>query len=141
MSAHRPARAAYLSRGGPDASLAAVVYQGVFEGMSLSFGVLFWWCIRRKHLKITLTPSEARAAVIRFGTGDIAYLGAIGVAVLSAPASLLISGLVAVYYVFEQTPGRPADTRSGRRDNRISGDNDGQPPAQGVPGPGQYRAR
>jgi uncharacterized membrane protein len=135
--------AAYLSRGGADASLAAVVYQGVFEGMSLSFGVLFWWSIRHKHLKITLTPSAARAAVIRFGTGNIAYLGAIGVAVFSAPASLLISGLVAVYYVFEQTPARSADARPRRRDSRISGaDHDGQSPAQGRPtgGPGHVRS-
>jgi len=99
--------AAYLSHGGTSASLAAAVYQGVFEGMSLSFGTLFWWSIRRKHLKIDLTPSAARAAIIRFGTGNIAYLVAIGMAVLSAPASLLISGLVAVYYVFEHTPARP----------------------------------
>jgi len=99
--------AAYLSHGGADASLAAVVYQGVFEGMSLGFGTLFWWSIWRKHLKISLTPPAARAAIIRFGTGTIGYLAAIGIAVLSAPASLLISGLVAVYYIFEHTPARP----------------------------------
>jgi hypothetical protein len=40
--------------------------------MSLSFGTLFWWSIWRKHLKISLTPSAARAAIIRFGTGAIA---------------------------------------------------------------------
>jgi len=103
--------AAYLSHGGADASLAAVVFQSVFEGMSLSFGLLFWWSIRHEHLTIALTPAGARAAVIRFGVGNIAYLVAIAVAFLSAAASLLVSGLVAVYYVFEQTPARdPAGT-------------------------------
>jgi TMEM175 potassium channel family protein len=103
--------ASYLSRGGTDASLAAVVFQGVFEGMSLIFGLLFWWSIRHEHLKIALTPAGARAAIIRFGAGNIAYLVAIGIAFLSAPASLLLSGLVAGYYVFEQTPARgPATT-------------------------------
>jgi uncharacterized membrane protein len=103
--------ASYLSRGGTDASLAAVVFQGVFEGMSLTFGLLFWWSIRHEHLKIALTPAGARAAIIRFGAGNIAYLVAIGIAFLSAPASLLLSGLVAAYYVFEQTPARgPATT-------------------------------
>jgi len=103
--------AAYLSHGGADASLAAVVFQSVFEGMSLSFGLLFWWSIRHEHLRIALTPAGARAAVIRFGAGNIAYLVAIAVAFLSAAASLLVSGLVAVYYVFEQTPARdPAAT-------------------------------
>jgi len=103
--------AAYLSHGGADASLAAVVFQSVFEGMSLSFGLLFWWSIRHEHLRIALTPAGARAAVIRFGAGNIAYLVAIAVAFLSAAASLMVSGLVAVYYVFEQTPARdPAAT-------------------------------
>src|SRR5215813_474914 len=37
--------ASYLGKGGVDAWLAAVVFQGVFEGMSLSFGLLFWWSI------------------------------------------------------------------------------------------------
>ena len=45
-----------------------------------------------------------RAAVLRFGLGSIAYLVAIGVAFVSAPASLVIIVLVAVYYIFEQTP-------------------------------------
>jgi uncharacterized membrane protein len=98
--------AAYLTAGGTDAALAAVVYQGVFEGMSLAFGLLFWWSVRHEHLKIALPPEGARAAVVRFGAGNAGYLAAIGIAFLSAPASLLVSGLVAAYYVFEQTPGR-----------------------------------
>jgi uncharacterized membrane protein len=130
--------AAYLDRGGADASLAAVVYLGIFEGMSLSFGALFYWSIWRKHLKIALTPPAARAASIRFGAGNLAYLVAIGVAVLSAPASLLISGLVAVYYIFEHTPARPAGAQPGY--SPIPGIGGRQPPADAVPGPDEYRA-
>src|ERR1022692_3867111 len=44
--------AAYLKSGGHDASLAAAIFQGVFEGMSISFGVLFWWSIRHEHMKV-----------------------------------------------------------------------------------------
>jgi uncharacterized membrane protein len=113
--------AAYLSQGGADASLAAAIYQGVFEGMSLSFGVLFWWSIRHEHLKTALTPAAARTAYIRFCAGNFAYLVAIAVAVLSAPASLLVSGLVAVYYVFEHTPGRAAASRAGLGNSPIPG--------------------
>jgi TMEM175 potassium channel family protein len=98
--------AAYLSLGGADASLAAVVFQGIFEGMSVSFGALFWWSIRHEHLKVVLSAAGARSAVIRFGVGNVAYIAAIGIAFLSAPASLLVSALVAAYYVFEQTPAR-----------------------------------
>jgi uncharacterized membrane protein len=100
--------AAYLRDGGADASLAAAIFQGVFEGMSISFCVMFWWSIRRKLLKVALTPAAARPALIRFGIGNIAYIAAIGIAFLNPLASLLLSGLVAVYYMFEQTPATAA---------------------------------
>jgi uncharacterized membrane protein len=110
--------AAYLKAGGFNASVAAAIYQGVFEGMSLSFGILFWWSIRHEHLKIALTPAAARSAMIRFGIGNVAYIAAIGVAFRSAPASLAISALVAVYYMFEQTPARrPAPAVHGEPGN------------------------
>jgi uncharacterized membrane protein len=96
----------YLRLPGPDASLAAAIYQGVFLGMSLSFGALFWWSIHRSHLKVPLSGARARAALIRFTSGTIVYGAAIGIAYLSAPASLLVSGLLAVYYMFEQTPAQ-----------------------------------
>jgi len=114
--------AAYLGRGGADASLAAAVFQGVFEGMSLSFGLVFWWSIRREHLKIALTPAGARPAIIRFGVGNVAYAAAIGIAFLNAPASLLVSALVAGYYVVEHTPSlNPgANTTSERYHDRDS---------------------
>ena len=35
---------------------------------------------------------------------NVVYLAAIGVAFVSATASLVVSGLVAVYYIFEHTP-------------------------------------
>ena len=98
--------AAYLRDGGADASLAAAIYQGVFLGMSLTFGWLFWWSITHEHMAIPLTGTAAHKALVRFAIGNLAYAAAIGVAYLSAPVSLLVSMLVAVYYVFEQTPGR-----------------------------------
>jgi TMEM175 potassium channel family protein len=113
--------AAYLRTGGTDASLAAAIYQGVFLGMSAAFGGLLWWSVRKRHLTIPLTGAAARAALIRFTIGNLAYAAAIGVAYLSASASLLVSALVAVYYVFEQTPGREPAA-------------DGPAPAGGEPG-------
>jgi uncharacterized membrane protein len=105
---------AYLLAGRFDASVAAAIYEGVFEGMSLSFCIMFWWAIRREHLKIALTPAAARTATIRFGIGNIAYIAAIGVAFISPTAAFAISAVVAVYYVFEQTPGRgPAPAAQG----------------------------
>jgi len=98
--------AAYLRAGGGSASLAAALYQGVFEGMAVSFTLLFWWAIRRDHLQVPLTPGQARQATIRFGIGNLGYIIGIGIAFISPPASLALSGLVAVYYIFEQTPAR-----------------------------------
>jgi len=100
--------AAYLPHDHFDASVATAIYAGVLEGMSIAFGLLFWWAIRHEHLKIALTRSAARAATIRFGIGNVAYTTAIGVAFVSPVATLVICGLVAVYYMFEQTPTRRA---------------------------------
>ncbi|MGN6796115.1 MAG: TMEM175 family protein [Streptosporangiaceae bacterium] len=96
----------YLKDGGPDARVAAAIYEGVFVGMGVSFGILFWWTITHEHLKAPLPPGAVMSSVIRFGIGNIAYVAAVGIAFVSPASALLISGLVAVYYVFEQTPGR-----------------------------------
>jgi uncharacterized membrane protein len=115
--------AAYLRSGGADASLAAALYQGVFLGMSLAFGTLFWWSLRHKRLTVPLTGAAARTALIRFTIGNLAYAAAIGVAYLSAPASLLMSTLVGVYYIFEQTPViRPGQASAERETADPSGE-------------------
>ncbi|HEY0934421.1 MAG TPA: TMEM175 family protein [Trebonia sp.] len=93
----------YLREGGHDASLAAAIFQGVFVGMSMSFAGMFWWGIQRGHTKTAFTPASARRATIRFGIGNVAYLAAIGIAFFSATASLIVSGLVGLYYIFEHT--------------------------------------
>jgi uncharacterized membrane protein len=120
--------AAYLRRGGGDASLAAAVYQGIFLGMSLVFGTLLWWSIRHEYLTIPLTGTAAHAAITRFAIGNLAYAAAIGIAYLSAPASLVVSALVAVYYVFEQTPTsrRTRATGSPETDDSASADFTGE---------------
>jgi uncharacterized membrane protein len=105
--------AAYLTQGGQDAVLAAAIYQGVFVGMGLSFAGMFWWGIRRKRMKIAFTPEGARRATIRFSIGNVAYLAAIGIAFVSATASLVVSGLVGIYYIFEQTPTGETTTQAG----------------------------
>src|SRR5262249_49914183 len=98
--------AEYFRDGGFVPAGAGGLFHGLLPGMGLGLRTLAWWNIRREHLRVALTPEAARTAVIRFGIGNLAYLAAIGVAFLSPGVSLLMSGLVAVYYVFEQTPGR-----------------------------------
>jgi uncharacterized membrane protein len=96
--------AAYLRTGGGDAHLAAALYSAVLEGMSLSFASIFLWSFRGDNRKVPLAPGPKRAAVVRFTIGGLVYLVAIGIAFLSAPAALILNAVIALYYVFEQTP-------------------------------------
>jgi hypothetical protein len=56
-----------------------------------------------------------RAARLRFMVGLVVYLVALAVAWVSAPVSLALSGLMALYYAFDQTSVRaepePEDQR------------------------------
>ena len=105
--------AAYLTGGGhsahaaQDSHVAAALYAGVFELMSISFAVLFEWILRHDDcMREPLAAAAKTPARLRFYAGQIPYLLAIAVGFVSAPATLGITGLVAIYYVFERT--RPA---------------------------------
>lgn len=96
--------AEYLTDGSTDARVAMVLYILVFEAMSLCFAAIFGWSLGegRTHHPV---PVEARlGAWVRFAIGVVLYLIALAVAFLSAPAALVIVGLIAVYYIFERTP-------------------------------------
>lgn len=105
--------AAYLTGSGDnthavqDAHVAAALYAGVFELMSLSFALLFEWILRHDDCMREPLPAAAKTpARLRFYAGQIPYLIAIVVGFFSAPATLGITALVAIYYIFERT--RPA---------------------------------
>jgi len=97
--------AAYLRSGGADAHLAAALYAAILEGMALSFSAIFVWSTRAEERRHEPLPAGgARAAIVRFTIGSLVYLVAAAVAFVSAPATLVIIALMAVYYMFEQTP-------------------------------------
>jgi uncharacterized membrane protein len=96
--------ATYLQSGGRDARLATAVYCGVIEGMGLTSAALFLWVMRKGYMRVSALPGDRRRAALRFAAGSIAYIVAIGVAFASPVSAVVISGLVAAYYVFEQTP-------------------------------------
>lgn len=98
--------ATYLTSGDQDAHIATALYGVVLEGMAISFAAIFWWTLGegRTHRPV---PKEARRlAWLQFSIGGAVYIIAIGLAFLSAPLALALIGLVALYYVFEQTPQR-----------------------------------
>jgi uncharacterized membrane protein len=99
--------AAYLGTSGTDGHLAAALYAGTFELMGLAFTGLLEWALHEDGRMHQPVPAAARASVrTRFYLGQLPYLLAVGVAFLSAPASVIITALVAIYYVFERTPSR-----------------------------------
>jgi uncharacterized membrane protein len=96
--------ATYLQSGGGDARLATAMYCGVFEGMGLASAALLLWAQRKGYMRVTALPADRRRAAIRFSAGSVAYIVAIGVAFASPIVAVVMSGLIAAYYIFEQTP-------------------------------------
>jgi len=99
--------AEYLTSNDQDAHVAMALYGGVFEGMALSFGAIFAWSLQEGRSIRVLPRSAPPAAWWGFSIGWLVYLVAILIAFFSPPAALAIIGLVAVYYIFERTPGPP----------------------------------
>jgi TMEM175 potassium channel family protein len=102
----------YLTDGGQSGHLAAALYAGVFELMSLSFLPLYEWVLRHDDCVRHPMPAAAKnSARLRFYAGQIPYLIAVGVAFLSAPAAVVITAVVAIYYVFvREAPQPPASS-------------------------------
>jgi uncharacterized membrane protein len=96
--------AEYLAPGGFDAKLAVAMYAVVLTGMSVGFSGIAEWSLREGRTLVPVPPDKRWAARIRFMSGGLVYLLITGCAFISALAALGLSGLVAVYYVFERTP-------------------------------------
>jgi len=103
--------AEYLTAGW-DGSVAAAVYGATMLAMSIAFTTL-WVLVTREEAALLhehVDAGQARRAVRRFSFGLLVYLMTIVVAFASAPAALVLHGLIAVYYCFDQlrTPGAVA---------------------------------
>jgi uncharacterized membrane protein len=94
----------YLSSGGFDAKLAVAVYGIALEGMSVGFSSMLEWSLGEGRTRVSVPPEARWAARIRFMSGGLVYLLVIGLAFVSPQAALGLSGLIAVYYMFERTP-------------------------------------
>jgi len=104
----------YLAGGGFDAKLAVAVYGIPLAGMSAGFAGIAEWSMGEGRTRVPVPPDKRWAARIRFMSGGLVYLVVIGLAFISAPAALALSGLVAAYYIFERTPalGKITDSAS-----------------------------
>jgi uncharacterized membrane protein len=94
----------YLTAGGFDAKLAVAVYGIVLLGMSVGFGSMLEWSLGEGRTRVPVPADKRWAARIRFMSGGLVYLMIIAVAFVNAVVALCLSGVVALYYMFERTP-------------------------------------
>ncbi|MEV0288404.1 MULTISPECIES: TMEM175 family protein [unclassified Kribbella] len=85
-----------------NANVAAAVYSTNLTLAAIAFS-LIWWHVLRKHLvDHNLSPAQQRRSVLRFSVGTLFYALTIGLSFVSAPLTLLVQFLLALYYGFEQ---------------------------------------
>ncbi len=101
--------AQYLFASGRDAKVAAVLYSGIAEGMSICFTLIFAYAHRAGHMIVPLTDQEFRKAITGFGAGCLFYLVAMVVGLFSPVAMLVIASAITMYYIFQRTPTADAD--------------------------------
>jgi uncharacterized membrane protein len=98
--------AEYLRAESSDAQVAAAVYSANLTAAAIMFS-LMWWHVLRKHLIVhNLNRAQQRRSVLRFSVGTVIYAATIGLSFVSAPVTLLVQFLLAVYYGFEQLRAR-----------------------------------
>jgi uncharacterized membrane protein len=85
---------------GSDQHVAAALYSGELLAMGLAFGATWFYTARHPSLlHVEIGPEELRVLVRRNLVGLLPYAIALGLAVLSAPVSLAICAVVAIYYM------------------------------------------
>jgi TMEM175 potassium channel family protein len=101
----------YLAHGGSDAKLAVAMYGVVLVGMSVGFSSMLEWSLGEGRTRVPVPPDKRGAARVRFMSGGLVYLLIVAIAFVNALVALGLSGLVAVYYIFESTPalGKPEE--------------------------------
>ena len=104
----------YLEHGGSgssDAKLAVAVYGIVLVGMSVGFSSMLEWSLGEGRTRVPVPPEKRWAARARFMSGGLVYLVIVAIAFVNAVVALSLSGLVALYYIFESTPtlGKPEE--------------------------------
>jgi uncharacterized membrane protein len=100
------------------APVAAAILGCVFLLMGLAMGGIWLYAVLRQDLAGPgFDRASARASIPRFAAGNVVYVIGIGLSFLSPLVSLLLYGLVAIYYIFPTLPqsrGRtPGSTETG----------------------------
>ncbi|HEX4578813.1 MAG TPA: TMEM175 family protein [Candidatus Dormibacteraeota bacterium] len=89
--------------GGDQAHVAAALFAGSLLFMSLWFDAAYVWIGAHPELRRAGdAPPVSIRSVARFGAGIVVYAGCIGLAFASALAVLIVTALVAVYYMVDR---------------------------------------
>ena len=89
-----------------DAHAAAALLGIVFLCMGLAFGAIWLYAVGHHELALQGIDRElARSAIPRFTIGNLAYVVGIGLAFISPLLSIILYGIVSVYYIFPTLPG------------------------------------
>jgi uncharacterized membrane protein len=95
--------AEHLADGGELARTSSALYSGVLLVTSVAFAGLFGWITHDDRLLDRLPPpGVVRAARVRFMVGLVVYAVAFALSWVSAPLTLVLCGLMALYYAFDQ---------------------------------------
>ena len=90
-------------RTGADEDLAAAVYAATLLGMSVAFVSTYLWAAHRRLFAGWIVERHVGYLIRRNVAGLFVYAAAIGVAFAGVTVSLILCGIVAVYYLL---PGR-----------------------------------
>jgi uncharacterized membrane protein len=95
--------AKYINTGGPNAHASAFFYSLVSAVMSLLWTALWWHCTRGNGARLTrpMTDEQVRRSRIQFSGGLVVYLPLLGVAFISAPLTLILQAILAIYYALD----------------------------------------
>jgi uncharacterized membrane protein len=105
--------AEHLRSGGSDAQLAAAVYSANATGCAIAFNLMWRWIVRDDRLiHAHLSVRALQRGTRRFTLGLIVYPIAIGMSFVSAPLTLGLHALTALYYVVDQLVVRHEDQES-----------------------------
>lgn len=100
--------ARYLAHGGPQSNMAGVLFSGAMLLMGVSFTAVYTRATRHDELRSQPAPAPSLNRTLRFSSGMLVYLASIGLAFLSAPLVLILTGGVAVFYVADQLGAQAA---------------------------------
>jgi uncharacterized membrane protein len=94
--------AEFLREDSIDAHVAAAVYSANLTLAAVFFSAIWWHALRNHLIDHELNAAQQRRSVLRYSAGTLIYAATIGLSFISAPLTLLVQFLLAVYYGFEQ---------------------------------------